>query len=172
MKIIDKNYKGLIDKGWEYEIKGDVIINGSVEINLDNDLHITGSFKSAGNINMLKYSLRVNKDIEALAINVFGKLESLKSIKSETYIKTGGGIKAGERIEAGWSVSSFGDIKAINYIKAKSFILSGGEIEVIAGHISANKILALREVNASDYIKVVSGLLLTEKVNHKQLINY
>ena len=95
MKITE-SYKGLtrIENG-DYVFEKDLIVDGIIEVELDDRFVVKGSLKATKSI-IAKYGIKAGDGIEA-----------------------GDSIKAGESIEAGWGIEAGDGIKAGGGIKAR-----------------------------------------------------
>ena len=92
---ITKDFPGLVDIGWAYELKGSLVVDGGLDIQLGGKC------------------LKVEKNIEAGC-----GIEAGEGIEAGCGIKAGWGIEAGEGIKAGWSIEAGEGIEAGLGIKA------------------------------------------------------
>lgn len=61
---IDKNYKGLKDVGWRYELEGSLETIGSIVVDLDKGLFVSGSIEAGEYIEAGRY-IEAGESIEA-----------------------------------------------------------------------------------------------------------
>ncbi len=114
---VNKEFEGLIQKeNGDYVLKGDLISEESIEIDLDDRLFVRGSVIS-------KMSIKVGRTLIASdGIKAGRGIIAGCGIKAGGGIEAGEGIKAGEGIEAGWGIKADCGIEAGEGIEAGSFI--------------------------------------------------
>ena len=129
--IVNKDYKGLKNVGWRYELKGDLISDEDIKIELDMNLYVSGSTEAGWGITAgcgieAGWGITAGDGIEAgcgieagWGITAGDGIEAGWGITAGDGITAGCGIEAGDGIEAGWGITAGDGITAGLTITAK-----------------------------------------------------
>jgi len=153
--IVNKDYKGLKNVGWRYELKGDLISDEDIKIELDMNLYVSGSTEAGWGITA------------GCGIEAGWGITAGDGIEAGCGIEAGWGITAGDGIEAGWGITA-GDgitagcgIEAGDGIEAGWGITAGDGITAGCGIEAGDGIEAGWGITAGDGI--TAGLTITAK---------